>query len=109
MMLILRGRLSVAAKCAVSVVVWITGEENRRLHLLCAREELDLQVSRSESIGDPSYLPLNRAIRAAAGGGPHAQPRSGSAHPLRHHQLGILPGRHRTHPLPSHGQPMIIA
>lgn len=47
------------------VVLWSSGEENRRLHLLFGYEELNIRVFCSKRTGDPAYRPLGHALRAA--------------------------------------------
>jgi DNA-binding NarL/FixJ family response regulator len=48
------------------VVVWTSGEANRRLHLLFAYEDLDVRVFCSKSSGTGRVDTLNAAIMAAA-------------------------------------------
>lgn len=50
------------------VIVWSSSEENRRLLLLFAYEELAVRAFCSKRTGDPAYRPLGHALRAAVEG-----------------------------------------
>lgn len=63
-----------AAPHRTKIVVWTSGEANRRLHLLYAYEELGLRVYCSKSSGGGTADTLLCAIRAAAEGREFADP-----------------------------------
>lgn len=52
----------------IGVVIWTSGEANRRLHLLFAYEDLAVRVFCSKSSGTGRVDTLMDALRAAAGG-----------------------------------------
>lgn len=56
------------------IVLWTSGEANRRLHLLFAEEELKIRAYCSKSSGTGKADVLNAAIVAAAAGRPYADP-----------------------------------
>ncbi|MDQ7809485.1 hypothetical protein Q5425_37670 [Amycolatopsis sp. A133] len=56
------------------IVLWTSGEANRRLHLLYAEEELGIRAFCSKSSGTGKADVLNAAIAAAAAGRPHVDP-----------------------------------
>ena len=78
------GRLLVSGLTAVSdvgarskrtgVVLWTSGEANRRLHLLYAYEDLGVRVFCSKSAGTGDTGPLREAMSAAVAGRAHVDP-----------------------------------
>jgi DNA-binding NarL/FixJ family response regulator len=56
------------------IVLWTSGEANRRLHLLYAEEELKIRAYCSKSSGTGKADVLNAAILAAAAGRPYVDP-----------------------------------